>query len=129
MEKIWVRDSQDLLDGNLLAPMRLSKHCDEVDEDYEGETFLQTRYHRMVYISGGSLRRAYGGPEEGGWWYDHFDPSVEVCVSVRDEDTLRRAISHVESLLRLQHDGEDIRNLEIIIRADGFFQQRRPHYE
>ena len=129
MEKIWVRDTEDLLDGNLLAPMRLSKHYDEVDEDYEGETFLQERHHRVVYISGGTTGRAYGGPEEGGWYYDFFDSQVEFCLSVNDEDTLRQAVSHVEALLRLRYPHEDSSDLEIIIRTGDFFQQHRPHYE
>ena len=129
MGNIYVRDSFDLLDGQLLAPQRFNDYYDEVDEDYEGETFLQERYHRTVYISGGIMHRAYGGPEEGGWWYDHFDPWVEFCLTVNDEATLRKAIEHVDAMLRLRHDDDDVRDLEIILRADHFFQQHRPRYE
>lgn len=128
MENIYVRDYQDLLDGNLLAPMRLNDDWDEVAKD-EPHTFTQTRWHRVVYISGGDLARAYGGPEEGGWWYDHFGPEIEVCLSVNTEEQLRQAVSHVEGLLRLMHPHDETDELAIFLRTDGFHRPGRPHYE
>lgn len=129
MENIWVRDNEDLLTGNLLAPMRLDTHYDEVDEDYTGEVFLQERGHRVVFISGGTMNRSYGGPEEGGWYYDHFDTNIEFSVTVYDVETLRQVISHIEALLRLRYSDIDVRDLQIIVKTGDFFCQRRPHYE
>jgi hypothetical protein len=129
MENIYVRDYEELLSGNLFAPMRLDRNYDEVDADFEGEVFLQERRHRIVYITGGDFARAYGGPEEGGWWYDRFDPEIEFVLTVRDENTLRQAISHVEALLWLRHPDSEARDLGIFISARGFHEPGRPHYE
>jgi hypothetical protein len=40
------------------------------DADKNGATrvYLVSAYHRS---------RRYGGPEEGGWWYDHHEPLTE----------------------------------------------------
>lgn len=129
MENIYVRDYQDLLDGNLLAPIRMDADYNEVDEDYEGPVYLSDRHSRIVYISGGTFSRAYGGPEEGGWYYDAFDPQVEFAITVKDEVTLRLAIGHIEGLLLLRNPGLDLREMGIYIRTDAFHAPGRPHYE
>lgn len=129
MEPIYVRDYQDLLDGNLLAPYRFDMRDNEVGEDYEGEVWTQERGHRIVYISGGTFMRACGGPEEGGWWYDHFDPVVEFCLTVYSEDTLRQAISHVEALVRLRYPEANANELGIYIQTGDFYRPGRQHYE
>ena len=33
------------------------------------------------------INRAYGGPEEGGWWYNHGEPSAEYAQYVRGFET------------------------------------------
>ncbi len=32
------------------------------------------------YITAYGVTRHYGGPEEGGWWYDHYKPIETVAV-------------------------------------------------
>lgn len=37
-----------------------------------------------------TVERLYGGPEEGGWWYDWYTPiRVELCPDEADADTRR----------------------------------------
>jgi hypothetical protein len=129
MENIYVRDYQDLLDGNILAPIRMDAHYNEVGDDYEGPAYLAKRHNRIVYISGGTFTRAYGGPEEGGWYYDAFDPQIEFAISVKDEVTLRLAISNIESLLLLRNPDLDLQEMGIYLRSDDFHNPGRPHYE
>lgn len=113
IDGIWVRDSFDLLDGLLLEPE-------------EGETY--PRQYREVFISGGFLEQRYGGPEEGGWWYDAFDPQIEITMYPRNEEELIRALHNVASLVKLRTPWDDVRK-EIIIRPDEYHQQSRPYYE
>lgn len=129
MENLHVWDSEDLLSGSLLAPMRLDSNYDEADEDYTGEVYLQPRSHRVVFMSGGMLNRCYGGPEEGGWWYDGFDPQIEVAMTVYDVQTLRTALGHVEALLRLRNSDADERDLKMVVRTGRFYRPGRPYYE
>lgn len=38
----------------------------------------------IVYVNAYAVERCYGGPEEGGWWYD--SGRVLASVPVREED-------------------------------------------
>lgn len=38
----------------------------------------------MRFITEYRVARPYGGPEEGGWWYDDFEPTGEVVATVFD---------------------------------------------
>lgn len=48
---------------------------------------------RPIYVAVISTSRHYGGPEEGGWWYDWTD----VC-EVRRCLTLKSAVGHAREL-------------------------------
>jgi hypothetical protein len=37
----------------------------------------------------GETTRAYGGPEEGGWWYDHFEPARVIFVPKRKVERMK----------------------------------------
>lgn len=113
----WISDSFDLLDGELLTP----------EEDEEGYT-PDKRYFREVFISGGIYNERYGGPEEGGWWYDSFDPQIEIVMYPKSEQQLIDAIRHVIGLVMLRSPWEDVKK-GFIIRPDHFFMQQREHYE
>ena len=44
-------------------------------------------FHVNIYLED----RAYGGPEEGGWWYNYVTPDEKMCEEMwkgRDETTL-----------------------------------------
>lgn len=126
MENIYVQDHYDLLNGYLLSEW-VDKHgCPTRPND--DDATLEDVGSRHVFISGGYTSRAYGGPEEGGWWYDHFTPTVEVEMVVSDADKLREAVSHVESLLRIQH-GEDWDTLRIALQPHEPYRPGRPRYE
>ena len=129
MEPIYVRDYEDLLNGQLLAPIRFDADYNEVDDSYGGSVYLQNRHHRVVYISGGFMTQAYGGPEEGGWYYDHFNTVVEFSLTVYDEARLREALGHVEALMGLRFHGEDTRDLAIFLTTDDYYRPGRQHYE
>jgi hypothetical protein len=46
-----------------------------------------------IYLVSASVSRHYGGPEEGGWWYD-----VQVVDEVRVAYTVKAAVRHVHEL-------------------------------
>jgi hypothetical protein len=39
----------------------------------------------MIYLNVYELNRHYGGPEEGGWWYDSKEPVVTVKIHDTEE--------------------------------------------
>jgi hypothetical protein len=100
----------DTWGGNLLAP------------DEEG----YPRRHRLVYILGGFDVQAYGGPEEGGWYYDHFTETFRIETFVGTEDMLVDILKKVDELLTLTLG--DIRTV-IRIGVEDWPHFGRPHYE
>ncbi len=86
--------------------------------------------------------RAYGGPEEGGWWYDHGEPAVEYIEFLRGfpgkEDAERYATELNENHCRVWNkDRPSIGSMRSIghFRAkvmEGFpraWPEETPHYE
>jgi hypothetical protein len=46
----------------------------EGKEELAEKVFRDAAGHEVInFISVYSITRCYGGPEEGGWYYDHFD--------------------------------------------------------
>lgn len=117
---VWVQDSFELLDGELLTPY----HVDEM-----GTVYTQTRFTREVFISAGDVSRRYGGPEEGGWWYDWFTSVLDLSLDVSSVEDLTTALTHVEALLRMTLPHEESRDLRIVIQPDSFYRQEPMRYE
>lgn len=45
----------------------------------------------MKYVNVYSMSREYGGPEEGGWWFDTWEPVASVpCEEDKIEETKAR---------------------------------------
>jgi hypothetical protein len=89
------------------------------------------------------IDRHYGGPEEGGWWYDHASPLVEgedadhVRVFHAEDDAVAYARS-LSSVADARNEAEGNRDLNSVLSEgivaawiwEGFPQPApRPHYE
>ena len=86
-----------------------------------------------------AIDRAYGGPEEGGWWYD--TGTLERIVAIRHSEEgafelARRAdrlLSHIERDRRdigsMAYGGERHAAEVFETTAPRFFPEERPHYE
>jgi hypothetical protein len=89
------------------------------------------------------IDRRYGGPEEGGWWYDHASPLVEgkdadhVRVFHAEDDAIAYARS-LDAVADARNEAEGNRDLNSVLSEgivaswiwEGFPQPApRPHYE
>lgn len=85
------------------------------------------------------IDRAYGGPEEGGWWYD-CGQLVRVFAVCKTEKAANAVATRANHLLdRLQRHKREVGS--VIYRggrhvarvytntAPKFYPQERPHYE
>lgn len=91
---------------------------------------------RRRYVNAYSVARCYGGPEEGGWWYDAGEPLASVPVE-SDEDEERER-ERLRALFAPDFEGERHRssvlggdNLEIYVEDEvaAPFPSTQPHYE
>ena len=100
----------------------------------------------MKYVNAYAVSRAYGGPEEGGWWYDIGVPLASVPVHVAATDAEIEEIKHnLERVLLSQdviapHEIEGVDRFSMCGNGDDLvicieeetakvYPDRRPHYE
>jgi hypothetical protein len=86
-----------------------------------------------VFVNVYDVGRVYGGPEEGGWWYDVGDPIESyICATYGDAEAVRDRLAAGEyartGARSSVRGGPDF---EIYIEVDPgeSFPKHRPHYE
>jgi len=103
----------------------------------------QRRCYKKIGVSMYLVNREFGGPEEGGWWFDHGKPIRGTTVTffntesaARYREVLRRiAERHNEAGKPYTDLGSVLCTgaLKAVMEVPGFapapFPQRRPRYE
>jgi hypothetical protein len=89
------------------------------------------------YLNVYSVTRHYGGPEEGGWWYDQWEPLAAHVIKdmtpgeiEETREMLKKDYQHIDSKFsRFSAAG----GTDIVIREENNwpepFPKERPHYE
>jgi hypothetical protein len=67
-----------------LTENEIVKEADPCPEPHDW-TPLPEEVIGMWYVNVYELDRHYGGPEEGGWWYDSGDPVAAIPFRTREE--------------------------------------------
>lgn len=44
------------------------------------ENYVKPGLQALMYVNAYEVTRHYGGPEEGGWWYNHLQPLASIPV-------------------------------------------------
>jgi hypothetical protein len=97
----------------------------------------QTAPESLHYLNAYEVTLGYGGPEEGGWWYDIGTPLASVPVrTAADEDAARASLHQMldpefAGRPRKSSTADDAADL-IIVSEDAVavaFPEIRPHYE
>jgi hypothetical protein len=52
--------------------------CDECS--IPPDDYIKPGTPTLVYLNAYEVTRHYGGPEEGGWWYDHREPVASIPI-------------------------------------------------
>jgi hypothetical protein len=55
-------------------------HQYDDDDDYPPEGYVKPGAESLMYVNAYEITRHYGGPEEGGWWYNHRNPIASIPV-------------------------------------------------
>lgn len=87
-------------------------------DDYEAELSFP------AFVTAYDHTRAYGGPEEGGWWYDAYEPLESITVNSSEE-----AEQAAQKLYNDFHGSTDGKLSIDIERQKGSQVKDRPHYE
>lgn len=74
----------------------------ESDSDYTRKIDKDIVGIGLVAFTIGHTRRVYGGPEEGGWWYDSFDPERVILAPKRAGSRLQ---ARLEKLVEARNLG------------------------
>ena len=109
LDKKGLRKEADALDFVIKKAMNDDELYEEDDESKEPDNDMDLAYERykltnkLVYVSLYETERAYGGPEEGGWWYDEYKLEGSKAFTDEEEaldyrDWLRDKIKKEQSL-------------------------------
>lgn len=60
-----------------------------------------------LLVSEYTVDRVYGGPEEGGWWFDDWEPTGTVAALVFDTDDARAVAELLSARAAAAKDGPD----------------------
>ncbi len=85
----------------------------------------------MKWVTAYEVTRHYGGPEEGGWWYDWYDP-INTVPSSEPEKVVEDFKSRYED--RVEGDRFSVLGgtaVSVVIEDEpaGMKSTERPHYE
>lgn len=69
----------------------------------EGDQLVE---YRPRYVGAYSVAQAYGGPEEGGWWYEVASPIASVML--RDDDDPLTVARGLWNAFREDDDGREV---------------------
>lgn len=110
------------------------------------ETYLEPKPEvpKFFCVAIGLEDRAYGGPEEGGWWYDTFEPLDEYAHMTKIVITAEEAYRHRDELRQwiVSEKLNEGRRPTSSVLSEGqydvhvyrgryphYVPERRPHYE
>ena len=102
-----------------------------------GRDFAECRHRAccpsVVYVNAYAETLAYGGGEEGGWWYTVGEPLGSIPVSIDSDpqpfiDHLKKVFAHVQVRRKSSIGGQDLA-VRIEEEQAEYYPQERPHYE
>jgi hypothetical protein len=105
----------------------------EVFEERRGRLLAALRMKRPIYVALVSANKAFGGPEEGGWYFDTLDVVEQTSV-----DSIASILGSASDLKR-RYSNEDRHRPESVL-CRGWYQilvrtepavdepRERPHY-
>ena len=101
--------------------------CGEIHDD--GVTYAGPFVN--VYLED----RSYGGPEEGGWWYDHGTPvrSTQIAFDMGATEDIEREWCRAENARRRSDIGSVLSEGRYVVRVEcrpgRAWPEETPHYE
>ena len=87
-------------------------------EEFEGEPLTIT-----VHL----ITEHFGGPEEGGWWYQCGHPVTTTCIFSRDQAV--RELIHLHERYSSEEYEEETYDISLARGYAKFYPEKRPHYE
>jgi len=115
---------------------------DDLEEKAE-QVFRSAANEKIIkYISVYEITRYYGGPEEGGWYYDHYDllESVELTYpykEIYDPQTYQYGVDNVTAYLKAREITDNFLKNYLPERFEYYYETIKgenetktiPHYE
>jgi hypothetical protein len=87
------------------------------------------------FITAYSVTRHYGGPEEGGWWYNWYTVVETINIPKVYQKQTKHAINkvhHLEEALRLKHDDINEGNINHVtggVELQIYFETNKHEFE
>lgn len=115
----------ELIAGALGFEARDSYHRFHYPESFDYRRLSDAAEIGVFTCTFGEVYRAYGGPEEGGWWYDHFTPLRVLRVPRKLRDRLLGKLERLIERHRVECPASDTR---YAVQWGEVGNTPRPHY-
>lgn len=69
----------------------------------------------------------WGGPEEGGWWYQIGEPIENICIFSREQGV--QALLDLHAKYEAEEYEEEDYDINLATRYGTYYPEQRPHYE
>jgi hypothetical protein len=118
-------------------------HAEEQAKDYTDAKIVEIKLDtRVFYLHRFEVAMAYGGAEEGGWWYDTGIPTKEWVGPYMDEDLAFAACRELNEKEHERSEQQEYSYSSVLsYRSEHYawdvsedkvakpYPERRPHYE
>lgn len=88
------------------------------------ERYVEEWGREPIVVTVHRIDQHWGGPEEGGWWYDVGYPIENICIFSKAQA--------IQELIRLhsqyEYAGEDKYDMNLDHAWARFYPEKRPHY-
>lgn len=92
-----------------------------------------SKYHDIVIAASYDVEQNYGGPEEGGWWYDSGTLVEMVACRPEDRDSVVAALEEKYPRTNRRYSVHGGTDHDVHVYTDkfpqAFFPAETPHYE
>ena len=73
------------------------------------------------------IDHSFGGPEEGGWWFQTGEPIENVCIFSKDQAI--QQLLHLHEKYEDQEYKESDYDINLSTKYGSYYPLTRPHYE
>jgi len=90
---------------------------------------MANRKNKKMNVTMYSITRTYGGPEEGGWYYDRWDVLGSIPVASKSWKNTREAISGLSACCGEEYYGGYRGGRRIVVeKVVGSMEKPTPYY-
>lgn len=88
--------------------------------------FLGNEGREPTVVTVHRVDHCFGGPEEGGWWFQTGEPIENICVFSKDQ--IIEELLNLHEKYESEEYAEETYDIELSTKYGSYYPVTRPHY-